>query len=100
MEKVVSDIKKINIPLSENNRNVEVINNRLRIIQDDNELIFSEEDTEFFLFKLQELKDSGKTREDIISYISGYFNFHIYLNSLDEKDRNLLLLSIENYQMN
>ena len=94
MEKVVSDIKKINIPLSENNRNVEVINNRLRIIQDDNELIFSEEDTEFFFFKLQELKDS------IISYISGYFNFHIYLNSLDEKDRNLLLLSIENYQMN
>jgi len=87
----MSNIKKINIPLSNRAPNVEIVESRLRIVKDGDELLFSEEETEFLLFKFEELKNSGESKKTIDDYVANFLNLHIYLRSLTEEDRNLIL---------
>ncbi|MDC0185170.1 hypothetical protein OAI78_04575 [Rhodobiaceae bacterium] len=87
----MSNIKKINIPLSSRAPNVEIVESRLRIVKDGDELLFSEEETEFLLFKFEELKNSGESKKVISDYFANFLNVHTYLRSLTEEDRNLIL---------
>ena len=92
-----SSKKKYNIPLSHRNPNVELIDNRIRIIDNDgHEIFLSEIYSDFLLFKFEELRENGASKELIKKEISYYISFFNYLNTLSEEERSLILNANEN----
>ena len=88
--------KKYNIPFSHRNPNVELIDNRIRIITNDgHEIFLSELYSDFLLFKFEELEKNGASKEFIKKEISNYISFFNYLNTLSEEERSLILNSNE-----
>ena len=92
-----SEKKKYNIPFSDRNPNVELVDNRIRIINNDgHEIFLSEIYSDFLLFKFEELNENGASKELIKKEISKYISFFNYLNTLSEKERSLILNANEN----
>ena len=92
-----SEKKKYNIPFSDRNPNVELVDNRIRIINNDgHEIFLSEIYSDFLLFKFEELTENGASKELIKKEISKYISFFNYLNTLSEKERSLILNANEN----
>ena len=92
-----SEKKKYNIPFSDQNPNVELVDNRIRIIDNNgHEIFLSEIYTDFLLFKFEELNENGASKELIKKEISKYISFFNYLNTLSEKERSLILNANEN----
>ena len=92
-----SEKKKYNIPFSDRNPNVELVDNRIRIIDNNgHEIFLSEIYSDFLLFKFEELNENGASKELIKKEISKYISFFNYLNTLSEKERSLILNANEN----
>ena len=92
-----SEKKKYNIPFSDQNPNVELVDNRIRIIDNNgHEIFLSEIYSDFLLFKFEELNENGASKELIKKEISKYISFFNYLNTLSEKERSLILNANEN----
>ena len=79
------------------NPNVEFIDNRIRIIDNNgHEIFLSEIYSDFLLYKFEELKENGTSKELIKKEISNYISFFNYLNTLSEEERSLILNANEN----
>ena len=93
--------KKLNISLSDRNPNTQVIDGRLKFTKNNGDKIFlSEKETEFFFLKLQELIDSGASKEVISEYAGIFIDLQIYLNTLTEEERDLFLKSYDYSKIN
>ena len=89
--------KKYKIPFSDRNPNVELLDNRIRIIDNNgHEIFLSEIYSDFLLYKFEELKENGTSKELIKKEISNYISFFNYLNTLSEEERSLILNANEN----